>query len=106
MCVCVCARERILLLLPSGSNCRQGVPYCVQWYRRLTPRIMRALAVPYLKTLTQIPPLCLAAATGSLPVLAALRSKGGELDPAVCVDSLRRNALHYAAAKGEGGRRG
>ncbi|PNW72997.1 hypothetical protein CHLRE_14g614850v5 [Chlamydomonas reinhardtii] len=48
----------------------------------------------------QIPPLCLAAATGSLPVLAALRSKGGELDPAVCVDSLRRNALHYAAAKG------
>ncbi|KAG2423290.1 hypothetical protein HXX76_015439 [Chlamydomonas incerta] len=48
----------------------------------------------------QIPPLCLAAATGSLPVLAALRAKGGELDPAVCVDSLRRNALHYAAAKG------
>ncbi|KXZ57086.1 ANK17 protein [Gonium pectorale] len=48
----------------------------------------------------QIPPPCLAAATGQPQVLAALRSRHASLDPDVCRDSCGRSVLHYAAAKG------
>ncbi|KAG2491133.1 hypothetical protein HYH03_010576 [Edaphochlamys debaryana] len=50
-----------------------------------------------------IPPVCLAAAAGNLEVLAALRARGAPLDPGLALDSVRRNALHYAAAKGHRG---
>ncbi|KXZ51793.1 hypothetical protein GPECTOR_11g236 [Gonium pectorale] len=48
----------------------------------------------------QIPPLCLAAATGEAALLAALRAKGASLEPEATKDIMGRNVLHYAAAKG------
>ncbi len=45
--------------------------------------------------------MCLAAASGHSGLVSALTARGAVLEPLAASDAVRRNALHYAAAKGE-----
>lgn len=81
--------------MPGTSPCLSSADHALNAHLHGPPHTRRA---------PQIPPVCLAAASGHSGLVAALKARGAVLEPLAASDSVKRNALHYAAAKGAWGR--